>query len=239
LLRADSRAGCRQAPTRMTPVPVVTKGAGHNRDSLAPHDGETPVQVTGPGRIGVGIRTAGVEAAVDARPRTGQVLGEQVRMAQRVAEEGPASLVQVLAVDEDQHPGGWIGRECRDGRIRHLGSQADGGDKKPRSSNGKPGPVKLNDYSTGRPGSPKHRDGFRRGAGTARETIIPVLRCSGAERSMGKDGSAVTSECSCGPSAGSRSRTVAGSNPIAARSRQGVRRWRSSGSGQGRDGRGG
>jgi hypothetical protein len=71
------------------------------------------------------------------------MLGEQVRMAQRVAEEGPAGLVQVLAVDEDQHPGGWIGRERRDGRVRHLGSQADGGDKKPRSSNGKPGPVKL------------------------------------------------------------------------------------------------
>lgn len=101
---------------------MVAKGAGHNGDSLAPHDGETPVQITCPGRIGVGIGTACVEAAVDARPGTGQVLGEQVRMAQRVAEEGPACLVEVLAVDEDQHLGGWVGCEGRDGRVRHLGS---------------------------------------------------------------------------------------------------------------------
>ncbi len=114
-------------------------------------------------------------------------------MAQRVAEEGPAGLVQVLAVDEDQHLGGWVGRERRDGRVRHLGNSSRRGRQKAPVIQREAGAGQATDNgSAARPGSPKHRHGFRQAviasAGTALDGISPSRAVGGAGRAGDSSG---------------------------------------------------
>jgi hypothetical protein len=122
---------------------VVSKGAGHDGDTFAPHDAELTVEVAHSPSGHVRIGPTRVEAAIHASPGVSQVLCEKMRVADRMAEERSAGLVKVLAVNEHKDLGRWVRSECRNRWTRHLVIQADRPGQKPRSSQREIGPVDL------------------------------------------------------------------------------------------------
>lgn len=106
----------------MSPIPVITKFARDDGYADASHRREPSVEVSGSSRFAdnVPIWHPRIEAAGDAmvRPRTCQVLSKQMGVAERMAEQSLASLVEVLAIDEDHDPRLRVSRKFRDSVVR-------------------------------------------------------------------------------------------------------------------------
>ena len=121
-LGRESRAGWRQG-LLVSPRPVVAKRSCHHGDSDVPHRVQPAIEVPRLRRLAgdIRIRATRIEPTGNTllRSRAREMFREEMWVAEGVAEQLVAALVEVLAVDEHHDPGGGVGGQRGDGGIRH------------------------------------------------------------------------------------------------------------------------